>query len=540
MLIVLLSTLLTLLPHHQADARRPQPSGVPVAPANGATVDLGYGKYKGVDQENGVSYWLGMRYAKAPVDDLRFALPQAPDKFDGVQPANMAMKGCVGVGPKTAGTSEDCLSVDVHAPSNPSTGAKLPVYLYIQGGGLNSATSHPNATGLVLAANKNIIVASITYRTGIFGFLASKELQAGGLLNLGLKDQRFAMQWVHDHIAQFGGDPGMVILGGQSAGAGCVASHLTAYGGNTSDLFHGAVMQSQSMPAIRSVESSQYQFDKLAERVGCQDSNDKLSCLRNVDHDKILSNARVDPFPDGDGGKPVFAYNTVIDHEMIAEVPIASYKAGTFAKIPMIFGDVTDEGTIFTPRKLVTSGSKARGFLKNTYPKLNDTSLGRISELYGFDTTSSMPAWQKASQAYGDIRYTCAGVQLSDLVASHSQQKVWNYRYDVLDPVSEARGLNVSHGSDLRALFSNRDSPASQKAVYSKVVPVMQGYWTSFITTRDPNLNKFDGTPEWKAWNATDGERLHMANTKTSMESLTSEQTDRCAYLATISTYLEQ
>lgn len=102
-----------------------------------------------------------------------------------------------------AGFSEDCLFLDLYAPTNATADSKLPVYIYIQGGGFN-ANSNPNLNGgvLVAASGMNIVVITLGYRVGPYGFLASAEVQASGSLNNGLKDQRQALQWIQKHISQ--------------------------------------------------------------------------------------------------------------------------------------------------------------------------------------------------------------------------------------------------------------------------------------------------------------------------------------------------
>ena len=105
----------------------------------------------------------------------------------------------MGLGPNVGG-SEDCLFLDVYAPTEANKTSKLPVYVFIQGGGFNGDGAHPNASGLISACDMNIVTVTFLYRGGALGFLASKEVESGASLNNGLKDQRKALQWVQSNI----------------------------------------------------------------------------------------------------------------------------------------------------------------------------------------------------------------------------------------------------------------------------------------------------------------------------------------------------
>ena len=164
-------------------------------------VSLDYASYRGVaNSGTGVTQWLGIRFAAPPTGDLRFAAPQDPPKASSVQDATSHGPICLatkGGGPDS-GTSEDCLFLDVYAPSNAKN---LPVYVFLQGGGFNLlGNANYNGTGMIAASGGNIVVVTLNYRVGPYGFLASKEVEKGASLNNGLKDQRKALQWVQKYI----------------------------------------------------------------------------------------------------------------------------------------------------------------------------------------------------------------------------------------------------------------------------------------------------------------------------------------------------
>ena len=146
---------------------------------------------------------------------------------------------------------------------------------------------------------------------------------------------------------QFGGDPGCVTIAGDSAGAAAVTLHLTAYGGRDDGLFHAAAAESQSFGAQFTVEESQYQYDALVERVGCSNANDTLFCLRALPVADIIAENFNILTPGGGPEPPLFMYSNVIDGNFTVDYTYKLYTEGNFVKVPVIFGDATNEGSIF-------------------------------------------------------------------------------------------------------------------------------------------------------------------------------------------------
>ncbi len=188
-------------------------------------VDLGYARYEGNAFPNGVTKWLGMRYAAPPVGNLRFARPHDPVVVSGVQPAQTVSQPLLGTmsdqcadsskyrqgclkthgDPDTWYESEDCLFISVFAPTNVTSRSKLPVFFDIGGGGFNvNSGANTDGNGLVVNSGYNIVVVTFNYRVGPYGFLASKEIKESphASLNNGLKDQRKALKWVQKHIKE--------------------------------------------------------------------------------------------------------------------------------------------------------------------------------------------------------------------------------------------------------------------------------------------------------------------------------------------------
>ena len=197
----------------------------------GPVIDLGYASYRGSYLDNGISQFLGMRYAEPPVGDLRWRAPVDPETEEGIQKAKKVSRApdfkgwltpnvssllqeplvdpsrqfgpiCIGISDILKDTvDEDCLFVNVWGPTNATADMKLPVMVFIQGGGYTrNANANWNGTRLVETSGKDLVYVNFNYRVGLWGFLAGEDVRADGDLNVGMLDQRFLLQWVQKHI----------------------------------------------------------------------------------------------------------------------------------------------------------------------------------------------------------------------------------------------------------------------------------------------------------------------------------------------------
>jgi para-nitrobenzyl esterase len=244
------------------------------------------------DPASGVNAFFGIRYGQAPVGTLRWKPPQAPNPGQGSIIANAFGHTCV---QGRATDSEDCLFLNVYTPSNAAPTSRLPVFIWIHGGALvNGAGSDYDPS--VMVADNNIIVVTINYRLGSLGFLAASVLAAtqpnafqnvGDAGNYGFMDQQFAMAWVQQNIAAFGGDPTTVTIGGESAGGLSVSSHLAStntFSGLTGhNLFGGAIIESgaymyHDVPSLATYQTLSNTFAQQDANQFCG-GNLTLACL---------------------------------------------------------------------------------------------------------------------------------------------------------------------------------------------------------------------------------------------------------------------
>lgn len=377
---------------------------------------------------------------------------------------------------------------------------------------------------------------------GPYGFLAGSEVLEGGGINNGLKDQRKALHWVQKYIRSFGGDPGHVTLGGASAGAQSVVLHVTAYGGRDDGLFHASAAESQSFPPLRSVNESQYAYNNLAIRAECASYTDTLACLRSKSAAELQAVNINTPYP-GAQEAPLYAYGPVLDYDFVSDLTFRAYAEGKYVKVPAIYGDDTNEGTVFAPKN-TSSLAQSNTFLQSQFPDLTLQQLSKLNELYPVEGTPSFPNagryWRQISDVYGDMRYTCPGIYVSGTLANQSTPN-WNYRWNVIDPVAAAEGTGVTHTSEVQAIFGPDNTlgaaPDSYEVtgVNNPSVSVIQAYWTSFIRCYDPNTYKKAGTPTWDQWTKSNyNRRLMFQTNNNSMESVPADQQERCGYLSSI------
>lgn len=561
------------------------------------TVELSYGTYSGTRLSNGISQWLGIPFAAPPVGNLRFAPPADPPAQSKRQIADKQGPLCIATAPDSSHTgipasqSEDCLYLSVFAPTSATSGSKLPVFFFIQGGGFNAdANPNLNGTGLIQASGNNIVVVTSNYRVGPYGFLASSASGSGNpTANNGLRDQAKALEWVQNHIADFGGDPDHVVLGGDSAGGASVMLHLTAHGGRNDHLFHAAAAESMSFGPIFTASESQYQYDNLAQAVGCKDSDPakSLRCLRGKDVTEIQQHNYNIPYP-GQAKPPLYMFGPTVDGDFVTDIPYNAIRNGKFINVPVIFGDDTNGGTVFTPSTL-SSQQDSNNFLTSQFPDLTTSQLKRIADLYPVPTGQDCPPkgtcwWRQAANAYGDMRYMCPSLYTSSAYANLTSSgqskntkssnkivnpvtffvgggsartrratatsKVWTYRYNVEDPDQIAAGVGVPHTVEVVAIFGpdNIYGGGAPKSYYpgaknANIVPVMQAYWTSFIRTFDPNTYKLAGSSDWGTYyNKENQPQRILFNTggKTQMENVDNQKRVQCAYLESIGADLKQ
>lgn len=284
---------------------------------------------------------------------ISFQDPEEPDSWEGVRDATKPGNKCAQVNPylpKKIVGSEDCLYLNVYTPKPPSKDSpKLPVIFYVHGGRLILGFGDYYRPDFFI--NRDVIFVSINYRLGIFGFLALDLPEAPG--NAGLKDAGFALKWVSENIANFGGDENNITIMGESGGSGILTCFLTC--SRTQNLFHKAIMESGSGLSDLFMEADHIDKAKECIRLLGKDMSDPREMydyLMTLPVEELLdvlyviesSREEINCF-----FLPVVEKKFDGIEPFLTEPPFISYKNNRFAKVPIIYGIHSHEGALFLP-----------------------------------------------------------------------------------------------------------------------------------------------------------------------------------------------
>ncbi|KAK0239585.1 Alpha/Beta hydrolase protein [Armillaria nabsnona] len=360
-------------------------------------IDLGYARYRGTLDPAGSNntQFLGIRFAAPPTGSLRWQAPRTPGFVAGIQNATAepprCLQGGTGAAPNNSfpankrdtlavPNSEDCLFLNVYIPGQPgprSPRKSLPVVVWIHGGGYVAGSANGfsgpdsyNGNDLVRESGDGVVAVVIQYRLGLFGFLAGEEVKANGRLNAGLLDQQFALQWVQEHIAKFGGDPGRVTIWGESAGAGSVLQQVIANDGKTfPPLFRAAITSSSFLPSQYAFNDvvPEFLFNTVVSRTNCTPAANSLTCLRNADIN-VLEQINVDLC--GSGFFGTFVFVPVVDGDFIKQRPALALLEGKVNGEALMSVTNADEGAIFVDSS--TAGTvQVPEYLMQLFPSLS-------------------------------------------------------------------------------------------------------------------------------------------------------------------------
>lgn len=307
--------------------------------------------------------------------------------------------------------------------------------------------------------NKPVIGISINYRMAAFGFIYSKEIEVTNNQNLGLRDQRLAMQWVHRHIKSFGGDPSKVTIWGESAGAYSVGDHIAAYNGNNDGLFRAAILESGGAVGapLNGTDWYQHMYDNLTASVGCVNATDTLKCLRAVPYEVIA--------PYGYRGLEWFH---VIDGSFIPRYGQRSLLEGKFAKIPIILGTNTDEG--FGVTGVNTDSQAVEQLVTSKRWNLNEQEAQRLLELYPNNPALGEPyGWGNRTWPENGLQWKRYQSIATDLTMyaprrlfAKSMSKyipdVYSYRWDAPKLNNTPNSIGINHFSEVPKEFCSSEA----------------------------------------------------------------------------------
>ncbi|KJA20079.1 hypothetical protein HYPSUDRAFT_204126 [Hypholoma sublateritium FD-334 SS-4] len=486
------------------------------------TLDTGIAVHGLTSESGNVHSFLGIPFANAPP----FSLPQPVVYLEDIDATSYG-SACVQHDQLTTATesmltyieesglnipvpfdqAEECLTINVFKPATATKESKLPVVVWVYGGGFligDSETYDAMGKQVVeksIVASEDVIFVTFNYRLSAYGFLGGAEVQAAGIGNLGLRDQRMALEWVQDYISAFGGNPGRVILWGQSSGSVSATMQLLAYDGNSQVLFHGAFLQSGAAIPVGSILNGQAQFDALISAVGCDGALDELRCLRAVELPQLR--------PIVDATDAIFSEtHPSADGTFLTDNPQRLVRDGKIADVPIVAGNVDDEGTLFSIGKIgsIKSDADFESWINSTWlPDATDGERESVFLNYPQDPTVGSPfatgylnqykyntQYKRVSAFQGDLVFQAPRrffVQTISNLPNH-QSKLWVYlskRLKLLPTIGSV------HGSDL---FPDGDGNLN----------LLSDYLVKFANTLDPNLGVEDTA--WPEYTAQDPQML--------------------------------
>jgi para-nitrobenzyl esterase len=467
---------------------------------------------------NGASTFLGIPYAAPPVGALRWQPPQARAAWSDTLKATKFASTCpqiteLGVFAGPVSLTEDCLYLNVFAPK--AGGKKLPVLVWIHGGGLFDGESNDyDPTALVKGGPAGpTVVVTINYRIGLLGYFGHPVLDAEGhdFGNYGLMDQLAALRWVQRNIAAFGGDPGNVTVGGQSAGSASTAALVISPAG--AGLFHRAIFESGPLLTVAPRDLAEQRGSKFAAAAGCGEevNGAAASCLRALGVQKILS------LQGTAAANGPYVTGLIVDGKVLPTPADTAWSSGKFNHMPIMNGSVADEGAFaasidelfFGPM----SADRYNDLVKSTYGGPAGASLGPPNYPEGTPaavlTHYPLSAYRTPGDAWVAVG-TDANVCRHPYLNARVSQHVPLYAYEFSDRAASwyFPALSFTHAAahtiDIQFLFVDwHGGPlgilhalTTQEHALSRQLVAT---WTNFMYSGNPNLK---GNSPWPRYTA--------------------------------------
>jgi len=464
-----------------------------------------HGPVRGVD--DGVAMaWKGVRYAAPPMGGLRFRAPQPPQRW--TEPADASVFGTVCPQPPVpnfpmnlgARPDEDCLKLNVWAPSGTAPGDAKPVMVWVHGGAyVLGSGSQPYYNGRRLAHGGDVIVVTFNYRLGAFGFLDVPGFDS----NVGLRDVLAALRWVRDNIAAFGGDPGRVTVFGESAGAGIVTTLLAVPA--ATGLFAAAIAQSSPVTSVYDRGRAELVTAEVLEFLEIRSGDERRLAELPVPALIAATKKVFDEVPVRNPGR--LAFVPIVDGELLPDYPITLAREGRTHPVPLVIGTNKNEAALFRLMR-----SPLMPYTPRAITSLFDQIAGEQPDL-------QLPTEEKLGTAYGDKKRAARGLSIANdvsfrmpsvwLAEGHNAvAPVYLYRFDYASPLMKLLLVGAAHATELPYVWGTLGVPQDMtlklggartaKAVSKRI----RSRWVNFAATAKPT--GLPGEPEWMPYQDSD------------------------------------
>ncbi|HEU4414981.1 MAG TPA: carboxylesterase family protein [Candidatus Angelobacter sp.] len=449
-----------------------------------------------------IRVYRGIPYAAPPVGNLRWRAPQAPAPWQGIRKATEFSNACWQTPYPPAAAiyqaqlpplSEDCLYLNIWTPAKTAKD-KLPVMFWIHGGGFTRGFAGTRSYDGEALARKGVIIVTINYRLGVFGFLAHPALSAESghhaSGNYALLDQIAALQWVQKNIAAFGGDPTRVTIFGESAGSWAVNALMASP--LAKGLFHRAIGESGGLfSPMKSLADAEKDGEKLATALASAPAAkpegastagaDVLQMLRAIPAEQLLKAADLD------------TVRAIVDGWVLPQDVATIFSQGRQNDVPLIVGYNSDEGTTLAPQAIHLTAPMFVAGVHQRYGAEAD----QLLKIY--PAASDEQAVKSFYSAYRDQAFGWEMRTWARQAAKTGHQPVYMYYFSRRVPGEQRDRLRAFHALEIAYVFGTFVWPFPWEDTDKKLSDAMTSYWTSFAANGNPNSG---ASLKWPAYSA--------------------------------------
>ncbi|XP_075833002.1 carboxylesterase 1C-like isoform X2 [Microtus pennsylvanicus] len=477
-----------------------------------------------------VAVFLGVPFAKPPLGSLRFAPPEPAEPWSFVKNATSYPPMCSqdAVGGQVLSElftnrkesiplkfSEDCLYLNIYTPADLRKNIRLPVMVWIHGGGLMAGGASPY-DGLALSAHENVVVVTIQYRLGIWGLLSTGDEHSPG--NWGHLDQVAALRWVQDNIANFGGNPGSVTIFGESAGG--ISVSVLVLSPLAKNLFHRAISESGVALTEGLVKKNTRSVTELIATVsGCKTTTSAVMvhCLRQKTENELLEIAlNLNPFDvddNGDHGEENSSLSTVVDGVFLSKTPEEILAEKSFNTVPYMVGINKQEfgwiipmmmGELFSEDKMDEETARSLLWKFRSALNISENMIPAAIEKYLGQTDDPVKKKDRLLDLFGDVFFGIPSVLMArGLRDAGVPTYMYEFQYRP-SFISDTRPKTVlgDHGDEIFSVFGAPFLKEGASEEETKLSKMVMKFWANFARSGNPNEK---GLPHWPEYDLKEG-----------------------------------